>query len=98
MNVLDVDMQEMTRNEIRAMLWAAANGKLLPLPLTPQYANLTEVLDVIGEIGGEVRHDQPKLDRMRKILMRLAADWKKWSSACGRSKGGNGPFWRHWAN
>lgn len=91
-------MQKMTRNEIRAMLWAAANGKLMPLPIKPQYAKLTDVIDVIEEIGVKVRRDQPKLARMRTLLMRLTADWKKWSSACGRSNDGNGPFWRHCPN
>jgi hypothetical protein len=91
-------MQEMTRNEIRAMLWAAANGKLMPLPITPQYAKLIDVIDLVEEIGVKVRHEQAKLDRMRTILVRLAADWKKWSSACASSNRGNGPFWPHWAN
>jgi hypothetical protein len=93
-----LDVQKMTRNEIRAMLWAAANGKLMPLPIKPQYANLVQVLDVIEEIGVKVRSDPPKLARMRTILMRLTADWKRWSSACGHANGGNGPFWRHLAN
>ena len=80
---------------------AAANGKLMPLPFRRIYAKLSSVIDIIegdcvvwaGVVIAEARlyADDSHAGSARSI-------GEKWSSACGRSNGGKGPFWRHSAN